>query len=114
MSRESTDIGISSSGTIIGQYMDFSGVIFTDVNAANNINDTDNELDDILKFPQRITAAGAVRGTILSKEMALQNGTILATSNKFGMVTDYIPCVIGSTVSVDLQDYEFQVMPTSE
>lgn len=110
MSRQDSTSGISNLGTIIGQYMDFSEVIFADINAANNIDGTDNGLDDVLKFPQKITSAGAIRGTIFAKELALQKGTILATDNKFGMVTDYVSCITGSTVSVDSQDYEFQVM----
>lgn len=68
------------------------------------------ELRDHLIGSMEIPTDGALVGTMLTKYLAISTGTVVNTVNTNGIVSDYIPCLAGSTVTVDSSDYTFQVM----
>lgn len=67
------------------------------------------KLEDTLIGTQRITEDGAVIGSLFAISLAPDNGRV-NTNTTWGIVTDYIPCIVGGTITVDSDKYTFQVM----
>lgn len=68
------------------------------------------DLQSRLIGSMEIPTEGALVGTMVSKDLAISSGTAVNAAYANGIVSDYIPCLAGSTVTVDSSDYTFQVM----
>lgn len=72
------------------------------------------ELRERLSGSMDIPRDGYIIGTMYALSLAISTGTIANTGHSHGIVTDYIPCTAGNTITVDSDKYTFQVMEYQE
>ncbi len=72
------------------------------------------EMRNRLIGSMHIPADGSTIGSLVALDLAISSGVSVNSASTHGIVSDYIPCMKGSTVAVDSGDYTFQVMEYSE
>lgn len=72
------------------------------------------ELRERLSGSMDIPRDGYIIGTMYALSLAISTGTIANTGYSHGIVTDYISCTAGNTITVDSDKYTFQVMEYQE
>ena len=67
-------------------------------------------LQNRLTGSMEIPTDGSIVGTMVGRDLAISTGVAVNTAYNNGIVSDYIPCLEGSTITVDSGDYTFQIM----